>query len=80
VLSNEGLAERGFDLGVDACVFRSDGTPSTSAKMVATTLEAIVGAVFADGGNDAVLRVMNHLGFLDHDFFLVTLYSFNHMF
>lgn len=41
--------------------------------MVATTLEAIVCAMFLDGGDDAVMRVIEHLGFLEHRFLTVTL-------
>jgi ribonuclease-3 len=44
--------------------------------MVATTLEAIIGAIFEDGGDDAVMRVIEHLGFLNHRFLTVTSQSF----
>jgi ribonuclease-3 len=44
--------------------------------MVATTLEAIIGAIFEDGGDDAVMRVIEHLGFLKHRFLTVTSQSF----
>jgi ribonuclease-3 len=43
--------------------------------MVATTLEAVVGAVFLDGGDEAAMRVIKHLGFLEHRFLSVTLHT-----
>jgi len=62
ILGNDGLADRGYALGVVQCIFVADGTYRKSPKMIATTLEAIIGAVFQDGGDDAVMRVMKHLG------------------
>jgi ribonuclease-3 len=44
--------------------------------MVATTLEAIIGAVFQDGGDEAAMRVIEHLGFFNHRFLTVTLQLF----
>lgn len=75
MLSNDRLAQRGCDLGVDACVICNDGTV-VSAKMVASTLEAIIGAVYQDGGDDTVLRVIEHLGFTSHLLLMVTLHIF----
>jgi ribonuclease-3 len=72
ILGNDGLAARGYDLGVDECIFVADGTYRKSPKMVATTVEAIIGAVIEDAGDDAVLRVITHLGFLEHRFLAVT--------
>jgi ribonuclease-3 len=40
--------------------------------MVATALEAVIGAVFQDGGNEAVTRVIEYLGFFDHPLLTVT--------
>ncbi|KAH7377359.1 hypothetical protein BKA66DRAFT_572158 [Pyrenochaeta sp. MPI-SDFR-AT-0127] len=34
--------------------------------MVASSLKATFGAVYEDSGDDAVNRVMQHLGFFDH--------------
>jgi ribonuclease-3 len=72
MLSNDNLAQRGYSLGVGSCVFCNEGT-TVSAKMVAGTLQAIVGAVHQDGGDDAVLRVIEHLGFTQHPLLMVTL-------
>ncbi|KAH7066392.1 ribonuclease III domain-containing protein, partial [Paraphoma chrysanthemicola] len=68
MISNDALAQRGYQLGVDRCVYVAEGVYAKTAKMVATTLEAIVGAVLEDGGDDAVMRVIQHLGFLNHRF------------
>jgi ribonuclease-3 len=75
LLSNDALAQRGFDHGVEQCVFVADGTYRKTSKMVATTLEAIIGAILEDGGDDAVMRVITHLGFFDHRFLTVTFSS-----
>jgi hypothetical protein len=42
------------------------GTTRVSSGMVATAVEAILGAVDIDGGRDALARVMNHLGLTQH--------------
>ncbi|KAF1916448.1 ribonuclease III domain-containing protein [Ampelomyces quisqualis] len=71
-LSNEGLAQRGYDLGVADCIIMAGGTVTKTPKMVATTLEAIIGAVLWDGGDDAAAKVIKHLGFLTHELLTVT--------
>jgi ribonuclease-3 len=43
--------------------------------MVAMTFEAIIGAVFQDGGDEAAVRAMERLGFLDHPYLVVMLQS-----
>lgn len=35
--------------------------------MMATTVEALLGAVHLDGGLDALTNVMTHLRLIDHD-------------
>jgi ribonuclease-3 len=75
VLTNDGLASRGYELGIDQCIFVHGGTYNKSPKMVATTLEAVIGAVFLDGGDEAATRVIEHLGFLGHRFLSVTLHT-----
>jgi dsRNA-specific ribonuclease len=72
VLGNDALAARGYDLGIDKCIFVAGGTHRKTPKMVATALEAIVGTVFQDGGDEAVTRLIEHLGFFDHRFLTVT--------
>jgi ribonuclease-3 len=72
MLSNDSLARRGYDHGIDTFVYCNAGTV-VSAKMVASTLEAIIGAVYQDGGDTAVLQVVEHLGFLEHRLLMVML-------
>lgn len=74
MLSNGNLARRGQDLGIGTCVFCNEGTV-VSAKMIASTLEAIVGAVYLDGGDAAVSLVIEHLGLTNHRLLMVTLKS-----
>lgn len=60
-LCNNFLAERGFCHGLDLCINKDAGTPSVSPKMMATAVEAILGAVHLDGGDDALRRVLTRL-------------------
>lgn len=77
MLSNDSLARRGYTHGIDTYVFCNEGTV-VSVKMVASTLEAIIGAVYQDGGDAAVLRVMEHFGFLEHRLLMVMLHPLRH--
>jgi dsRNA-specific ribonuclease len=68
-LSNENLAQLGFDIGIDDCILRGAGLPAATPKMVYKTVEAIFGAVFADAdalpgvdGQDALRGVLVHWG------------------
>ncbi|KAK4078892.1 hypothetical protein Purlil1_11830 [Purpureocillium lilacinum] len=62
VLSNARLAEVGFRHGFDNCIVPNPGTVNISTAMMATAMEAIMGAVFLDGGGEALDRVMARLG------------------
>ncbi|XWW92868.1 hypothetical protein V2A60_000795 [Cordyceps javanica] len=67
VLCNDYLAARGFALGLDSCLNKNDGTYVVSKKMMATAVEAILGAVHLDGGDDALRRVLRHLRIVNPD-------------
>jgi len=41
-------------------------------NLVATALEAVIGAVYQDDGDAAVQRIMQSLGFFDHELLTVT--------
>ncbi|KNG52765.1 ribonuclease [Stemphylium lycopersici] len=71
-LANTVLADRGYDIGIDKIIITAEGTPAVSPKMVATTLEAIIGAVHQDGGDEAAHKLMEHLGFFNHTLLMVT--------
>jgi dsRNA-specific ribonuclease len=64
-LCNESLAERGFEHGLDRYITKDYGTPVVSKKMMATAVEALLGAVHLDGGDGALSRVMGHLRIVD---------------
>ncbi|KAH7259066.1 uncharacterized protein BKA55DRAFT_536769 [Fusarium redolens] len=64
--SNDNLAQVGMGHGLDRCINMNGGTTRVSSGMVATAVEAILGAVDIDGGRDALARVMNHLGLTQH--------------
>lgn len=67
--SEKGLAGRGFRHGLDECIIKNPGhSGRISDRMMATAVEAIIGAVYKDSGLDfgAVRAVMDKLGFFDH--------------
>ncbi|KAF5130821.1 Ribonuclease 3 [Metarhizium anisopliae] len=64
-LCNRNLAERGFSHQLDVCIIKNGGTVCVSEKMMATAVEAILGAVHLDGGLDALTTVMGNLGIID---------------
>lgn len=66
VLGNDNLARVGYGLGLDQCLNLNPGTVSVSPAMMATTVEAILGAVHLDGGDTALTMVMENLG-LTHE-------------
>ncbi|KAM0315144.1 hypothetical protein ACHAPQ_011646 [Fusarium lateritium] len=66
LLGNDHLGMVGMGFGLDACINANGGTVRITAGMVATALEAVLGAVERDGGHDALAGVMNHLGLTQH--------------
>ncbi|KAF2844648.1 ribonuclease III [Plenodomus tracheiphilus IPT5] len=66
LLSNDTLAARGFNLGLDTCVITNAGNSGVSSKMMSTTVEAVIGAIYEDGGDDAVHLVLTNMGFFQH--------------
>ncbi|PNP76507.1 hypothetical protein FNYG_09926 [Fusarium nygamai] len=66
LISNSNLAKVGKERGLDKCINMNGGSGYPSPAMVATAVEAILGAVQIDGGHEALARVMNHLGLTQH--------------
>ncbi|KAF4945266.1 hypothetical protein FGADI_12086 [Fusarium gaditjirri] len=66
LISNDNLARVGRGHGLHMCVNMNRGTTRVNPGMVATAVEAILGAVEIDGGRDALVRVMKHLGLTEH--------------
>ncbi|KAI8401959.1 hypothetical protein FOFC_17264 [Fusarium oxysporum] len=66
LISNENLARVGMEHGLDTCINVNGGTVRVTPGMVATAVEAILGAVERDGGYDTLARVMAHLGLTQH--------------
>ena len=62
VASNSNLAAVGLAHSLDTCVILNPGTQAVSHASLATTVEAILGAVQLDGGSDALLQVATRLG------------------
>jgi ribonuclease-3 len=67
-VTDDRLAARGFEHGLDAYIIKNAGLGQISSRMMATAVEAIIGAVFEDTNRDyeAVRRVMDNLDFFDH--------------
>ena len=68
LLSNANLGRVGVSLGLNGCVILNAGTFSVSQKTMATTVEATFGAVFKDGGADALNGLLVRLGLTDHEY------------
>ncbi|KAF2709146.1 hypothetical protein K504DRAFT_434035 [Pleomassaria siparia CBS 279.74] len=76
VLGNANVARRGEEICIETCIIMSNGNCGlASAKMIATTLQALVGAVYLDGGEAAVMHVVDNLGFVQHPTLRVMLKS-----
>lgn len=73
MLGNAELAQRGYNVGIQNCIHTESGYHGrASAKMVATTFEALIGAVYMDGGEEALLPVVEHLDLNQHPLLMVT--------
>jgi len=64
VAANNNLARVGRLHGLDQFVKLNPGTLDVSAKTMATTVEAILGAAQEDGGEMALRAVMGRLGLM----------------
>jgi ribonuclease III len=62
LLVNTNLSAIGYNRNLHTCVILNMGTASVSPKTMATTVEAVLGAVYLDGGDDALSAVMVSLG------------------
>ena len=64
-LGNEYFAETGKSHSLDFYINKDAGTRKVSEKMMATAVEAVLGAVHLDGGDDALASVMDRLRIVD---------------
>ncbi|EEA19944.1 hypothetical protein EYB25_010025 [Talaromyces marneffei] len=62
VLGNSILGRTGIRMGLNYCLNLNPGTTEVSHDMMATSVEAILGAVHLDGGDQALASVMTALG------------------
>lgn len=67
LLRNDNLRAVGFAHSIDRCILLDPSTRFVSDKTMATTVEAILGAVYMDSGADALNAVLVTLG-LTHRF------------
>lgn len=73
--SNANLASVGRAHGLGGCIVLNPGTTVVTDKMIATAMEAIIGAVSLDGGSNAVNRLLNALD-LSHNLLRVVMSKF----
>lgn len=76
VLSNANFGTVGRAMGLDRCVILNPGTKSVSNGTMATTVEAILVAVYLDGGMEALARVATGLGLTSHAFLQAVTFNF----
>jgi hypothetical protein len=79
--SNANQAKICEDHGLDQCIVPNPGNERVTESMMATALEAIIGAVHQDGGEEAVSRVLRRLGLVYQDplvTFTVSLFENTH--
>ncbi|PVI01610.1 ribonuclease III [Periconia macrospinosa] len=74
VLGNGALYVRGESLGLGPLILVNlgHGNGPVSPKMMATTFEAMFGAIYMDGGEEAVLKTVKYLGLDNHPSLMVT--------
>jgi len=66
--ANGPLAALGRRVGLHKCSIQNPGQPFMSDKLVATMVEAVMGAVYLDGGEEELERVMMALKFDEHEY------------
>ncbi|KAH7130271.1 ribonuclease III domain-containing protein [Dendryphion nanum] len=75
-LSNDSLGGLGFEIGIHRCIMKEAGLGRVSKKMVAQTVEAVIGAVYMDvddNGMESVRAVIQDMGFAEHPHLMVML-------
>jgi ribonuclease-3 len=63
--SNRHLAIVGKEMGIDQCIYRGEKVPKKDmvlTRRIADTMEAIIGAVYLDGGLEMVRPVLSTMG------------------
>ena len=62
VTNNKSLAQVGRDIHIEQYISPAAGTIAISDGTIADTMEAIIGAVYLDGGLEAAKEVIERLG------------------
>jgi ribonuclease-3 len=72
MLGNAALYWRGRQLGIDTVIITGAGYfGATGVNMVATTFEAVLGAIYEESGEAAVLAAVQHVGLHNHSSLMV---------
>ncbi|CAI6336215.1 unnamed protein product [Periconia digitata] len=73
IVGNEALNVRGNALGLGPMIIAGGGfAGAATPSMIATTFEAVFGAIYIDGGEAAVLDAVQHLDLQNHPSLMVT--------
>lgn len=67
LITDKALSEVGAGIGLESCIILNDGTVKVFEKAMASTVEALIGAVFCDAGETAFKKLLETLG-LDHEY------------
>ncbi|KAK5947236.1 hypothetical protein PMZ80_001384 [Knufia obscura] len=67
LITDKALSEVGAGIGLESCIILNDGTVKVFEKAMASTVEALIGAVFCDAGETAFKKLPETLG-LDHEY------------
>ena len=76
LVCNRNLGAVGRAKGLDACMLLNPGMSAPSDYMVATTVEALIAAIYKDGGDEQVARFIDSLQ-LDHQYLNIDVANLN---
>ncbi|KAK5102632.1 hypothetical protein LTS08_003432 [Lithohypha guttulata] len=71
---NTNLARIGLNKSLKECIIDNPGTVRISDKMLATTVEALIGAAYCDAGDDGLAKAIAAFGLDEHEFLIAVTY------
>ncbi|KAK5081023.1 hypothetical protein LTR05_008340 [Lithohypha guttulata] len=74
LVRNTNLARIGLNKSLKECIIDNPGTVRISDKMLATTVEALIGAAYCDAGDDGLAKAIAAFGLDEHEFLIAVTY------